>query len=226
MLAEVAEARATLDRHAGASRGAVRVATTTADGTSLPAALAAFHAEHPDIQIALRHAPAAEIGGLVARGTVDVALAAVPEGALPGAVTSAPLRPERLRLVTAPGQELADAGAVPVSDLRGRALILAEPGTALRETVVAACQAEGFSPVPLFEVSDPYTVRSLTSSGLGISVVPASWLQVPGPPLAAVDLESETPLTHTVSVITPAAGATPAAALLAGALTAHLGQVS
>ena len=33
---------------------------------------------------------------------------------------------------------------------------------------MAACQAEGFSPVPLFEVSDPATVRFLAHAGLGV----------------------------------------------------------
>src|SRR3712207_9021896 len=45
---------------------------------------------------------------------------------------------------------------------RSRAFVLGEPGTALRETVVAACEAAGFGPVPLFEVGDPATDRKST----------------------------------------------------------------
>jgi DNA-binding transcriptional LysR family regulator len=58
ILAEVAHARADVDRHAGATRGRVRVAATTMDTPRLPAALAAFHRAHPGLQIALRHAHA------------------------------------------------------------------------------------------------------------------------------------------------------------------------
>ena len=54
ILAEVAQARADLDRHAGATRGRVRVAATTMDSLRLPSALAAFHRVHPGLQIALR----------------------------------------------------------------------------------------------------------------------------------------------------------------------------
>ena len=85
----------------------------------------------------------------------------------------------------APDDPLGGADGVAMADLRGRPFILAEPGTALRETVMAACQAAGFSPVPLFEVSDPGTVRFLAHAGLGVSVVPASWLELPGPEVAA-----------------------------------------
>ena len=60
----------------------------------------------------------------------------------------------------------------PLRELSARPLILAERGTALRETVMAACQEAGFSPVPPFEVGDPATARFLAHAGLGASVVP------------------------------------------------------
>ena len=220
VLAEVARAREQLDRHAGVTRGQVRVGATTIDAPRLPAALAAFHAEHPAIQIALRHAPAAELVGAVRRNEVDVAVAAV-RGELEG-VSAAPLVDEPMRLMTAPGDPLAAGPAVGIDELRGRPLILAEPGSSLREDVMAACQAAGFSPVPLFEVSEPFTVRSLAHAGLGVSVVPASWFAWAGPEVAEVAL-TEASLRHVVSLLSPAAGGSPAAGLLAAALSEHLG---
>ena len=64
---------------------------------------------------------------------------------------------------------------------------------------MAACQDEGFSPVPLFEVSDPGTVRFLAHAGLGVSVVPASWLEQPGPEVGSAALAA--PLRHRVSLL-------------------------
>ena len=98
------------------------------------------------------------------------------------------------------------------TDLRGRPFILAEPGSALRETVMAATQDAGFSPLPLFEVGDPLTVRYLVKAGLGISLVPASWLERPGPVVAAADVAVA--LRHRLSLLTPAAGLSPAGRLL------------
>ncbi len=57
--------------------------------------------------------------------------------------------------------------------------MLTDRGTALREAVLDACVAEGFSPVPLLEVGDPATLRDLVHAGLGVSVVPASWVHAP-----------------------------------------------
>src|SRR4051794_518433 len=210
VLAEVEAARALMDRHAGVSRGVARVAATAADAPRLPDALVAFHAEHPSIQIALRQGSAAEVAGLVARGAVDVAVLALP-GDPPAGVTAHPLGEEPLRVAVALADPLAGAVVAP-ADLRGRPFILAEPGSALRETVLAATQAAGFSPLPLFEVGDPLTVRFLVRAGLGISVVPASWLERAGPVVGAADLAPA--LRHRLSLLRPAAGPSPAGRLL------------
>src|SRR5206468_6293231 len=85
---------------------------------------------------------------------------------------------EPLCVACAPDHPLALAtGPVAFDALRGHALILAEPGSPLRDAVAAACADAGFSPVPLFEVSDPSAVRFLTASGLGATVVPRSWVE-------------------------------------------------
>jgi DNA-binding transcriptional LysR family regulator len=221
ILAEVALARADLDRHAGVTRGRVRVAATTMDTPRLPAALAAFHREHPGLQIALRHAPAAEIAALVASGAADVGVAS-PHGDPPPGVEAIALAEQPLRVLLPPGDALAGETGVAVAALRGRAFILAEPGTALRATVMAACQDAGFSPVPLFEVSDPGTVRFLAHAGLGVSVVPASWLEQPGPDVAVADLAEPAPR-HRVALLVPAGRESPAGRVLREALLEDLG---
>ncbi len=209
ILAEVERARAQMDRHTGVSRGVVRVAATAADAPRLPEALAAFHGEHPGIQIGLRQGSAAEVIALVQAGAVDVAVLALTDE--PAGVVVHPLAVEPLRVAVAVDDELAGA-TIALGDLRGRPFILAEPGSALRETVMGAAQAVGFSPLPLFEVGDPLTVRFLVRAGLGISVVPASWLERPGPIVGAADLAAAP--RHRLSLLTPAAGSSPAGRLL------------
>jgi DNA-binding transcriptional LysR family regulator len=221
VLAGVAQARAALDRQAGATRGRVRVAATTMDTPGLPAALAAFHRTHPGLQIALRHAPAAETATLVASGAADVGVASL-NGPAPAGVEAVPLAEQRLIALLPPGAAASDP--IAIADLSGRPFILAEPGTALRETVMAACQAAGFSPVPLFEVSDPGTVRFLTHAGLGVSVVPAPWLEQPGPEVAAAELVDRAPR-HRVALLVPDGRETPAGRLLREALLEDLGQL-
>src|SRR3954453_12910345 len=209
VLAEVAAARADMARHTGVTRGVVRVAATAADAPRLPEALADFHGDHPDIPSGLRQGSAAEVVALVQAGAVDVAVLALTEE--PSGVTVQALADDPLRVAVALDDEL-NGATVTLDALRGRPFILAEPGTALRDTVMAAAQDAGFSPLPLFEVGDPLTVRFLVRAGLGISLVPASWLERPGPIVGAAALAD--PPRHRLQLPTPAAGSSPAGRLL------------
>jgi DNA-binding transcriptional LysR family regulator len=210
ILAEVSRARAAMDEHAGVVRGTVRVAATPADALTLPEAIAAFHRDHPGVRIALRHASTAEAVELVRSGAVDLAVLSLAGDTAGLEVT--PLTDEPLRLIAARDDPLAAAGTARLEDLGGRPFVLAEPGSALRETVMAACQDQGFSPVPLLEVGDPATVRHLVGAGLGVALVPASWLDVPGPEVGVAGVEPEP--RHRVCLVT-ARELPPAGGLLA-----------
>jgi DNA-binding transcriptional LysR family regulator len=218
ILADVARARGAMDEHAGVVRGAVGVAAT-ADALRLPDALAAFHREHPGVRLALRHASAGEALALLRRGAVDLAVLSVGPEAADG-LDATPLADEPLRAIAAPDDPFPRV-VVHLEELRGRAFVLAEPGTALRALVMDACQAVGFSPVPLLEVGDPATVRFLVNAGLGVSLVPASWLEHPGPPVGVAMLAEPAPR-HRLSLLT-ARDLPPAGRLLAERLRGELG---
>jgi DNA-binding transcriptional LysR family regulator len=222
ILASVAEARAAIDEHVGGRRGIARVAATPGAAPGLPDALAAFHLEHPGIRISLRHVAAAEVVGLLATGSADLAVAALGADARRAAdgLEVVPLADEPLLLITPDGHPLAGGGERRIADLRDEALVLAERGTALREAVVAACEAAGFGPVPLLEVGDPATLRALVHAGLGVSVVPASWLQAPGASVETVALADPAPR-HRLELLAPAGGASPAGRLLHEHLLRH-----
>jgi DNA-binding transcriptional LysR family regulator len=211
ILGEVARARAELDQHAGVERGIVRVAAPAGDALGLAQALADFHAEHPGIGLALRQGSVDEAIGLVQRGGADIAVVSLPDGRADQGVVAEPLESEEMVLAVPADSDL--VGPVSLWDLRDRSFILAERGTAVREAVLEACQAAGFSPVPRFEVGEPATVRFLVHSGLGVAVVPPSWLTPPGPQVVALQLADPAPC-YRLSLLAPAAGLSPAAALL------------
>ena len=144
----------------------------------LPEALAAFHRDHPGVRVALRHASVGEALALLRSGAVDLGVLSLARRDRRGpAVTR--LFEEPLRAISSPDEPFG-AVVVGVEDLQGRPFVLGEPGSALRTLVMDACQDHGFSPVPLLEVGDPATVRFLVSAGLGVSLVPLSWLEPPG----------------------------------------------
>ncbi|HMJ33533.1 MAG TPA: LysR family transcriptional regulator [Baekduia sp.] len=227
ILADVAGARAAMDEHAGTLRGGVRAAATTGDALRLAPALARFGAEHPGVRIALRQGAPGEVVELVAKGSVDVAVAALPggaagAGALGDELDAVALGDEPLVLLVAPDDPLAGATGVRLWDVRDRSFVLGEPGTALRESVLAACAEQGFGPVPLFEVGEPTAVRFLVGAGLGVSLVPASWLAVPGPEVGVA--APAAPLArHALSLLSRRAGLAPVARLLHEHLRATLG---
>jgi DNA-binding transcriptional LysR family regulator len=100
--------------------------------------------------------------------------------------------------------------------------VLSEPGTALRESVLAACAEQGFGPVPLFEVGEPTAVRFLVGAGLGVSLVPASWLSMPGPEVG-VAAPAAAMGRHALWLLSRRAGLAPVARLLHAHLLATLG---
>jgi DNA-binding transcriptional LysR family regulator len=119
--------------------------------------------------------------------------------------------------VALPPDEPEPAEPVALWTLRQRPFVLPEPGTALRATVTAACEAAGFGPVPMFEVGEPASVRFLVHAGLGVSLVPASWLVADGPRVTAAHLAEPAPR-HRLFLLAPDAGLTPAASMLYEAL--------
>lgn len=211
LLSHLGEIRAAMEAHAGARRGIARIAVTAADATWLGATLAAFQAEHPGIQLAVRQDPAGDVAALLRRGTVDLAvcgLRAEHERDLEVTV----LADSPLVAILPPGDARADRGELAVSDLAEDPLMLGLRGTALRDLVVSACNDAGFSPLPRFEVGDPATVRALVAAGLGVAVVPADWLRPPGPEVAVARL-ADAPRHRTAML--SAASPSPAARLLA-----------
>jgi DNA-binding transcriptional LysR family regulator len=229
ILADVARARAAMDEHAGALRGGVRAAVTTGEALRLPPALARFGHEHPGVRVALRQAPADAIVDLVIKGSVDLAVAALPGDGQAGATTgdgaleAVALADEPLVLLVPPGDPLAGATEVRLWDVRDRPFILAEPGSALRETVLAACAQEGFGPVPLYEVGDPAAARHLVHAGLGISLVPASWGALGGPEVGLAAPAAPAPR-HRLSLLARTGGLPPVARMLHEHLRRELGQ--
>jgi DNA-binding transcriptional LysR family regulator len=167
ILAEADAAQAQVAAHADEQRMLLRVAAGTLDLPWLAPAIVTFQQAHPGLRIALRGEPAdVVIGGRDARGSGR----------------STRLRRDELVAVAAPGHPLARRRAVALWELRDEPFVLPGDG----RLAGAAFAKAGFSPVPLFEVSDAPTARLLVHHGLAVGVLPMSWLEAPGPDLAIV----------------------------------------
>jgi DNA-binding transcriptional LysR family regulator len=190
ILGRVSEARAAVDDHLGAIRGVAKVVATSYDAHGLPQALASFHRAHPQVQLAFEHAAAAQIVEQLATGAVDVAVLAIHGSGpkLPDHISTQILTEEPLCLLSARGDEPPAA----IDGLRGRSVIMPGRGTALRGLLDDAFAHVGFSPLPRFETNDPAMILQLVGAGLGVSIVPRSWL--PAEPQAITAAELAEPL--------------------------------
>jgi DNA-binding transcriptional LysR family regulator len=201
ILGRVSEARAVVDDHIGAIRGVARVTATAYDSRALPEALAAFHRAHPQVQLSFQHASAPQIVEQLATGSADVALLAVDASGtkLPAHIAQLTVAEEPLCLLTARGDPLSSsavdtgAGGLTIEDLRGRSVIMPGRATALRSLLDEAFAQVGFSPLPRFETNHPEMIRELVSAGLGVSIIPRSWLADYGPAVTSVELSQPLP---------------------------------
>jgi DNA-binding transcriptional LysR family regulator len=191
ILGRVSEARAMVDDHLGAIRGVARVVATSYDARELPEALASFHCAHPQVQLAFQHAAAAQIVEQLATGAADVAVLAIDGSGpkLPDHISSQILVEEPLCLLTARGDQLSPT----IDDLRGRSVIMPGRGTALRGLLDDAFAQVGFSPLPRFETNDPGMILELVGAGLGVSIVPSSWVLDDGQAVTTVELADPLP---------------------------------
>ncbi len=146
-------------------------ASVTACQSFLPAVLGNFRSRHPDIHIRLETGYAADALGMLSRGAVDVAVAALPAKTPPGLVA-------RVLLVTplvfvAPNVDsevtrLAAERPVPWQRLP---LVLPETGQG-RSAAERFLKKRRIKPVVYGEVPGNEAILSLVSLGCGVGVVP------------------------------------------------------
>jgi LysR family positive regulator for ilvC len=167
-------------------------ASVTACQSFLPDALASFRRRHPDIHMRLETGYATDALGMLSRGTVDVALAAVPSRTPPGLVS-------RTLFVT-PLTFVAPASECEVSRLvEERSIAWERVPIVLPTTGAGRVSAERFfrrrrvKPNVYGEVPGNEAILSLVSLGCGVGVVPKIVLDKSPlrPALRALDVDHD-----------------------------------
>ncbi|AEV81578.1 LysR family transcriptional regulator [Actinoplanes sp. SE50] len=147
-------------------------------------ALAAFHAEHPGIELELAEANSDQLVAGVRTGSLDVALAGL-AGVPPEHLATRVLIRERLVALVPPTSDLAGSPGVPISLLSAYPVICLPVGTGIRDALDRS--TPGRSAVALVATS-PDTVAGLTRRGLGVAVLSES-MAAAHPDLTAVPID-------------------------------------
>jgi molybdate transport repressor ModE-like protein len=207
ILGELAAADAELQAIAGLRAGRVRVSTFASAATALlPAAVTAFRAAHPAVQVELSLVEATEeaVGGL-RTGRADLVLVARPPGQpLDDRVETHRLLEDPMLAVLPGGHRLAGRRTLRLDDLAGEPWVLGGgPGCSDRATILRACHAAGFEPRVTvdFPTDDYNATQGMVAAGAGVTLLPRLALAVPRDDLAVRPLTGAGPTREVVAAV-------------------------
>ncbi|WP_338930565.1 LysR substrate-binding domain-containing protein [Streptomyces netropsis] len=178
-LAAAEGARQTVEEFTGLLRGQVTIGFVSGAVTpefDVASALADFHDDHPQVEIALTEDTSERMLDALRRGELDIAAVGLTDEEGPPGISLQVVIDEPLVAAMAPGDPLiADASRteIPLAALRDRPLISLPRGTGLRGVLDRACAEAGFRPRIAFEAAAPPVLAQLAARGLGVAIVPA-----------------------------------------------------
>ncbi|MFE3946468.1 LysR family transcriptional regulator [Streptomyces sp. NPDC059118] len=180
-ISAVEAVRQIADEFAGLLRGQVTLglvagAAAAADEFDLAAVLARFHADHPQVGIALSEETSEWMLTALRQGKLDIAMIGLVDAEPPPGISLQVLVDEPLVAAVVPDDPALtspDRTSIPLAELRDRPLISLPRGTGIRGVLDRACAQAGFQPRIAFQAAAPLFLAQLAARGLGVAVVPA-----------------------------------------------------
>lgn len=208
-LAGARAAKDAVDAVRGLLRGTLTVGVEQCvAGVSPARLLAAFHREHPHMEIRLRQEGTSSLLEGVASGRLDLAFAAT-VSALEWRGELVPLAQESMVVLCAAGHRLAAGPRVAWTGLQGEPFIDFHPDWGPRRAADEAFAAAGVRRTVALEVNDVHSLLELVQEGLGIAVMPRHFSRKPeAEGLVSVELDGVHQPVYESVVVLPAAGTT------------------
>jgi DNA-binding transcriptional LysR family regulator len=158
----------------GETGGRLRLgAMESVAASRLPYPLAEFHRRHPQIWVNLQTASSRGLVADVQAGTLDAAI--VGEGVDRERFRSVPLYMEELVLVGARGSDMLDT---PQRLTNGTVLVYHNQGCAYRRRLEQWLESQHIVPARLLEFASYHGIFAAAATGVGVSLVPRSVLDV------------------------------------------------
>lgn len=156
----------------GARRGRVVLGANTTGGMYVaPRVVAAFRADHPEVEVALQIETTERIYERIAQGILDLAIVGGP--ADPDRFTVLRLCPDELVLVAHPGHRLVGRGPIQLADIARDDLLLAEPSSRMRGLVESVFREAGLAIRPRLVLSGTEALKKAAEASLGLAFVSA-----------------------------------------------------
>ncbi len=166
----------------------------------LPPILDRLRELHPKVTISVREIDSAEAVPALEAGDVDLAFARL-QGELGSNIKTLTLAEDRLAVSLPANHRLASRRRIRLKDLAEEAFVMfARPVSPVYfDSIIAVCQANGFSPRVLHEVRSVAAQVAFVGCGQGVALVPAALKRL------APDNVVVRPLVEAVDVVTTAA---------------------
>ena len=186
-------------RAARGETGSLRVGFTASAtfNVVVPSTIRAFRRAYPDIDLTLEEANTAPLISRLREGTLDAAFLR------PGGVGTGELQVRRLSeepmVVALPKRHQATAfEQIDIALLKDDPFLLfpREIGPTLYDTVVDICRKAGFEPIISQLVPHMASIVTLVAAELGVSIVPASMMQVRVTGIAYRQIADQSPTTQ------------------------------
>ena len=176
ILVEVRELRAMAHRAGEKLAGTLRFGVSPTLGPYLmPSIVAALHRQQPDLRLYIREGIPDDQAMELSRGALDMLLGPMPiEGP---SLHVEPLFSERLFLVAATDHPLSARDTVSRADLAGETVLSLDRRHSFHRQVKAICSEFELQLLSDYEGTSLDSLRQMTGSGLGLSILPEFYIQ-------------------------------------------------
>ena len=212
ILARLSEAEAELEAIAGLRGGRLRLAAfESAAATLMPLAIAAFRAEHPDIELSLIMAEPEDSAPLLKTGEIDLALGfdsrirGEVDGILRQHLISDPM------FIAMPADHpFAHKRNLRLADLADDPWIAGTTDCECNRLINRACAIAGFEPRIAFQTDDYTAMQGFVAAGVGVSLIAELGLTSIRDDIVVRSLGRETPVREVFAMTAADAHRTPA----------------
>jgi DNA-binding transcriptional LysR family regulator len=184
VLAEVDGLHSELEEFTGLLRGELRIGGVYPTGPyDLFGMLADFRAAHPEVAIHMVEDTQDDLLAALRADELDCAFTALDPDALGNEFAATLLSKDELVAVLATGHRLCARPEVTFEELAAEDLIAYRENSAIRRRLERAMADRGLEPRNAFICTEMGAVRGLASNGFGVTVIPRSVAEQPGPPI-------------------------------------------
>ncbi|WDS35103.1 LysR family transcriptional regulator [Pseudoxanthomonas sp.] len=211
VLVDVDRAADTARRAARGESGRLRLGFTASAAFNpvVPALIRDFRRAWPAVELALEETNTAGLLTALAEGRLDAAFIRY-SVSTPKELQLLKFPDEPMKIAVPAAHPLASRASAPLSALANDAFILFPRsfGTSLYDEILGACRQAGFSLLISQEAPQMSSIVNLVAAELGVSVVPASTMQVQLPGVRYLDIEGAAPMARLALASVPQAADT------------------